>query len=220
MIRRRSWFAVKGTLEPIDFDGVATFRFPEPVAEFAIERYSKPGDWILDPFAGFGTTLVVAERLGRHGVGCEVDERRARFAVGRVPEGRVFNIPAEALSSLSLPPFDLLVTSPPYGSFRSGEADDEPETYLADARRLFSGFLPLLRPQALVVVEVSQLRRGVWTRPLVWELGGMLSEILDFREDVVRVNTDDVDAGPGYDHSHLLVFSVPDGGDPQATMNP
>jgi len=203
----RSWFAVDGSLEAIDYDGPSFFRFPEAVADFVIQRYSKPGDWVLDPFAGFGTTLVVAERLGRHAVGLEVDEDRARFAGRRVPEGRVLHTRSEAVSSLPFPPFDLFFTSPPYGSFRSGERDDEPETYLADAQRLFRGFLPLLRPEALVVVEVSQLRRGERTRPLVWELGGALNKFLDFREDIVRVNTGTAEAEPGYDHSHVLAFA-------------
>jgi hypothetical protein len=203
----RSWFAVDGSLEPIDYPGASFFRFPEAVAEFAIQRYSDPGDWVFDPFAGFGTTVLVAERLGRHGVGCEADASRARFAAGRVSEGRVVHGRAETISSLSLPPFNLLFTSPPYGSFRNGDVDDEPVTYLADAGRLFRGFLPLLAPRALVVVEVSQIRRGMRTRPLVWELGSVLGEFLDLREDIVRVNTGTVEAGPGYDHSHLLVFS-------------
>ncbi len=38
----RSWFAVDGRLDPIDFDGASFFRFPEAVAEFAIQRYSDP----------------------------------------------------------------------------------------------------------------------------------------------------------------------------------
>lgn len=203
----RSWFAVDGSLEPIDYDGPSFFRFPEAVADFVIQRYSKPGDWVLDPFAGFGTTLVVAERLGRHAVGLEVDEDRARFAGRRVPEGRVLHTRSVAVSSLPFPPCDLFFTSPPYGSFRSGGRDDDPETYLADAQRLFRGFLPLLRSEAPVVVEVSQLRRGERTRPLVWELGGALGKFLDLCEDVVRVNTDSVEAGAGYDHSHVLAFA-------------
>jgi site-specific DNA-methyltransferase (adenine-specific) len=32
-----------------------------------------PGDWVLDPFAGTGTTAVVAEQLGRHCVAIEID---------------------------------------------------------------------------------------------------------------------------------------------------
>jgi DNA modification methylase len=41
------------------------------VPQHVIERYSRPGDWVLDPFCGFGTTLVVAERLGREPLGFE-----------------------------------------------------------------------------------------------------------------------------------------------------
>ncbi|MCS7088716.1 MAG: DNA methyltransferase [Thermoflexales bacterium] len=32
-----------------------------------------PGDWVLDPFAGTGTTAVVAQQLGRHSVSIEID---------------------------------------------------------------------------------------------------------------------------------------------------
>ncbi len=34
---------------------------------------TNPGDWVLDPFAGTGTTAVVAEQLGRHCVAIEID---------------------------------------------------------------------------------------------------------------------------------------------------
>jgi len=34
---------------------------------------SQPGDTVFDPFAGTGTTLVVAQQLGRHGFGTEID---------------------------------------------------------------------------------------------------------------------------------------------------
>ena len=71
-----SWFAVEGSLEPVGYDGPSFFRFPESVAAYVIERYSAPGDWVIDPFSGFGTTLVVAERLGRHDRGAIGADRR------------------------------------------------------------------------------------------------------------------------------------------------
>ncbi len=37
-------------------------------------RYTKRGDWILDPFAGSGTTLIECNRLGRNGIGVEINE--------------------------------------------------------------------------------------------------------------------------------------------------
>jgi len=207
---RRSWFAVEGSLEPIDYDGASFFRFPEAVAGHVIERYSAPGNWVIDPFCGFGTTLVAAERLGRHAVGCEADERRAAFSAARLGNpDRVVHGRCEDLTPAQWPPFALLFTSPPYGSFRSGDHDDDPATYLADARHLFSGFARLLGPGGTVAVEVSQLRQGTRTRPLVWQLGAVLNEIFALREDLVRVNTGDTQAGPGYDHAHVLVFDGP-----------
>ncbi len=205
----RSWFAVDGSLEPISYRGVSFFRFPEAVAEHVIERYSAPGDWIIDPFCGFGTTLVVAERLGRHAVGCEVHERRAAFSASRVSHpDRVVHGSCEDLRPAQWPPFTLLFTSPPYGSFRA-DGNGGQAAYLTDARRLFSGLARLLAPGATIAVEVSQLRQGNRTLPLVWQLGAALTEILPLREDLVRTNTGDAHAGPGYDHDHVLVFDVP-----------
>ena len=37
-----------------------------------MRRYTRPGDWVLDTFAGLGTTLIEAQRLGRHSLGIEL----------------------------------------------------------------------------------------------------------------------------------------------------
>lgn len=205
----RSWFAVEGTLEPIDFVGPSFFRFPEAVAQHIIERYSRPGDWVLDPFCGFGTTLVVAERLGRQPLGFETDHQRAAFAASRItgPE-RVIHARAEDVTAEGWPGCALLLTSPPYGSFRSGEYDDDAATYLADARRLFAGLVRFLAPEPTLAIEVAQIRQDSLTRPLVWQLGMALNEVFLLQEDLVRVNTAAVEAAPGYDHSHVLVYRL------------
>ena len=203
----RSWFGVDGGLEPIDFDGPSYFRFPEAVVEFAIRRYSSPGDWVIDPFCGFGTTLVVAERMGRHAIGIEVDPDRAGFAASRAADaGSVFVGRAEDVVIGGLPAARLLLTSPPYGSFRDGNVVDDPQTYCADALRIFHACSARLTSDATIVVEVAQERKNDVTRPLVWHLGLALSGIFSLVEDVVRVNTGVTDASIGYQHSHLLVF--------------
>jgi hypothetical protein len=48
-------------------------RFSPQFARAAIEAFSQPGDVVLDPFMGGGTTLVEASVLGRHSIGCDVN---------------------------------------------------------------------------------------------------------------------------------------------------
>lgn len=48
--------------------------FPDELVERIIKLYSFPGDIVLDPFAGTGTTLSVAKKLGRKAVGYEINK--------------------------------------------------------------------------------------------------------------------------------------------------
>ena len=48
-------------------------RFPERLPEFFIKFLTKPGDVVVDPFAGSNVTGVVAERLDRQWIGIELD---------------------------------------------------------------------------------------------------------------------------------------------------
>lgn len=41
-------------------------------------RYTKKGDWILDPFMGGGTSLIEAQRMGRNSIGIELQPDIAR----------------------------------------------------------------------------------------------------------------------------------------------
>jgi site-specific DNA-methyltransferase (adenine-specific) len=45
---------------------------------------SRPGDFVLDPFLGSGTTSVVAKKLGRHFLGIELDEEYCLLAERRL----------------------------------------------------------------------------------------------------------------------------------------
>lgn len=41
-----------------------------------MRRFTRQGDWVLDPFAGSGTTLIECLRLGRNGLGIELQKKR------------------------------------------------------------------------------------------------------------------------------------------------
>ena len=49
---------------------------------------TNPDDVVLDPFAGSGTTLVVAEQLGRKSIGVELDSHNVRLIENRLAERR------------------------------------------------------------------------------------------------------------------------------------
>ena len=53
-----------------------------------LDDFSKEGDIILDPFFGSGTTAVACERLNRHWVGIEIEEKYCEIAVKRIEKER------------------------------------------------------------------------------------------------------------------------------------
>ena len=68
---------------PAKANGHAT---PKPVKlmQRIIETTTNIGDVVLEPFAGSGTTLVAAKKLGRRWIGIEIDERYCEIARNRV----------------------------------------------------------------------------------------------------------------------------------------
>lgn len=104
------------------------------VAAYAIGHYTQPGDLVLDPMCGIGTTLVEAVHAGRRAVGVEYEPHwvgvsRANLVLahdaGVEHEGRVFHGDARQLAALLPPEYlgraALVVTSPPYGPSTHGQ---------------------------------------------------------------------------------------------------
>ncbi|WP_430788198.1 TRM11 family SAM-dependent methyltransferase [Actinoplanes sp. G11-F43] len=98
------------------------------IAAHAIEHYTQPGDLVLDPMCGIGTTLVEAVHAGRDAFGIEYESRWSDIADANIKHahtqgatGRASVIRGDSTSILSLVPSALtgqaalVVTSPPYG---------------------------------------------------------------------------------------------------------
>lgn len=102
-------------------------KFPETLAEEFIRFFTKAGQWVLDPMAGTGSTMIAALRTGRHSLGVElnstyadiarqlIEEERAELAKGTdVCSARVVTGDAAELEDFELPTIDYVFTSPPY----------------------------------------------------------------------------------------------------------
>ena len=64
-------------------------QLPEVYLERVVRACSNPGDLVLDPFLGSGTTGVVAHALGRRFIGTEFSRRNAKSAFERIQAGPV-----------------------------------------------------------------------------------------------------------------------------------
>jgi site-specific DNA-methyltransferase (adenine-specific) len=99
--------------------GFHSCQMPERLLERIIRCCSDPNDVVLDPFAGSGSTLIVAKKLGRRWMGVEVSPEYVRHANARIAAVRAGD-PVEG-------PEDPLSSAPatPLGSGRRWEAVDE-----------------------------------------------------------------------------------------------
>lgn len=71
---------IKQTQESVHFFHHWTAKFIPQIPRQAIELYAKPGDVVLDPFMGCGTTLVEAARRGHEAWGTDINPLAVRIA--------------------------------------------------------------------------------------------------------------------------------------------
>jgi len=193
-------------------------RFSDSFAEYFIERFSEPDDVVFDPFAGFGTTLFAAEKLGRHSLGVEFLPERVEYIKRNLKDKAAILCGSSLeLDRFELPQIGFSLTSPPYmqrknhpeypfaGYMITGQGYGD---YLRDIAEIYRQLKSKLNPEAYVVIEVSNLRiDGVFT-PLAWDIAASVDRVLMFEQEIVLEWRNDYSPayGFGYDHSYALVF--------------
>jgi DNA modification methylase len=167
---------------------------PERLAERVVAEFSRVGDVVLDPFAGYGTTAVVAVRMGRRAVAVELLPDRAEITRARLRgEGRVIVGDARDLRSLVDEPVDLCFTSPPYMT-RTGHPenpltgyrtlDGDYAAYLGELEAVGAQVAALLRRGGHLVVNAATILGTSGPTPLADDLAERLSRHLVRRPDL------------------------------------
>jgi DNA modification methylase len=80
-IKRSVW-----TTATAGYPGSHYATYPPELVEPCVLAGSRPGDTVLDPFFGSGTTIAVALKHGRRAIGIDLDERNVALAHQRIAE--------------------------------------------------------------------------------------------------------------------------------------
>ncbi len=189
--------------------------FTEALAASVIGHASQPGDLVLDPFAGYGTTVAVAARMGRRAIGIELLPEHLEIARARCSdEARLILGDARVVSQLVREPVDLVLTSPPYMAGKDHPQnpltgyvteDGDYGVYLRELGAIFGQIAGLLRPAGQLVVNVANVVSPDGT---VTPLASDMAEVIDRHVPLLGVTTLRWDEPPaGIDGDYLLWFA-------------
>lgn len=167
--------------------------FSSTVALAALTDLTRPGDRVLDPFVGFGTTARAAVALGRSAVGVELLPERCAVARLLAPQAEIIEGDARGLRTLVRGPFDLVLTSPPYRTVH--DHPDDPLTaytrtggdyasYLEETTEVLRHCLDLLSPRGHLALNVANIAAESGFTPLAWDLGAALASLGEVLQDV------------------------------------
>lgn len=181
-------------------------RRPERPADFAddltysrglvrafVEEYTRPGDVVFDPFTGFGTTLEVAEQLGRRPLGFEILPDRVDHVRTRLTDPEAIRVEdARTVDWGTLPMIDFCMGSPPYmtkvdhaqnplSGYRTQDGDYA--AYLADLTDIYRRIAEHCSPDARIVINVANLT--LERTCLAWDVGTAVGRVLDFEREVI-----------------------------------
>ncbi len=225
----KSWFIADGKPSDISHEiDLHPASFPPSMIEDFIKFFTKPGEKVLDPFLGTGSTLVACENTGRLGRGIELYSKYAKTAKSRtkfpVHEGDLRKI----LPTLKNESFSLCITSPPYWRILKKKKDynqqerldkgldlqygqnpldlgmiEDKEDFLHELVKIFANIHSLLSSEAHLVVFIQNVRDKGEMIPLAFELPLRLNKWYKFLGEKVWLQNQKTLRPYGYPYSFV-----------------
>jgi hypothetical protein len=173
-----------------------------------LRRFTKKGEWVLDPFLGSGTTLIECKRLGRNGVGVELNPGVARSTkliidkeknpdkvtteVIRADSCKV-NFPNE-LKSQKTSSFQFVIMHPPYWDiikFSNKKNDLSNATSVKAFLKMFGGVVENVYPtldskRFCAIVIGDKYESGEWIPLGFYVMQEMMSKGFKLKSTIIK----------------------------------
>lgn len=162
-----------------------------------VRRYTRPGDWVIDPMAGSGTVSDVARALGRRAVSLDIAPRRRDIARA---DARAWPLPSEfaRLAVIDSPYSNNIVYSEDPRCL--GRLSCQDPRFEAEMRRVVLEAHRVIRVGGVLAWIISdEYRRGLYT-PVGFRIHSMLAEFFELLDTIVLVRHHDRSATPMWEH--------------------
>lgn len=173
-----------------------------------LRRYTKKGEWVLDSFLGSGTTLIECKRLGRNGVGIELNGQVAKSTesiikleknpfgvITKVITGNSAEINYKSeLRKLNIDSFQFVILHPPYWDIIkfSNRRDDlsnakSVESFLKMFGDVVNNIYPLLDKERYCAVVIGdKYESGEWIPLGFYVMQEMMNRGFKLKSTIVK----------------------------------
>lgn len=173
-----------------------------------LRRYTKKDEWVLDPFLGSGTTLIECKRLGRNGLGIELQPEAIKIAKRNIDKEKnpykinttIINGDSSAidikkkLNKLNIESVQFVIMHPPYWDiikFSDSKNDlsnaESVESFLSMFSKVSDNVLSVLdKGRYFAVVIGDKYSSGEWIPLGFYLMNGLIKKGYKLKSTIVK----------------------------------
>ncbi len=186
---------------------------PQVVRNLLI-RYTKEGDWVLDPFVGSGTTLIEAKLLRRNAIGIDINYEAVILTLDRLnfdmppnllendkkPIIEVYVGDARNLDKIENESIDFIAAHPPYvdiiGYSKNSNSKIDGdlskihsvEDFCIEMKKVAKEMYRVLKPHKFCAILIGDTRRKKYHIPISFKVLNVFLEVgFKLKEDIIKI---------------------------------